>query len=198
VKLLLEAYLSSQEETLFGDFLERLAIFINGKIYGGQKSLAEGIDLEFIKDNARYIISIKSGPHWGNSSQIDKMKDNFERAKKILRTGGYRADSIIAINGCCYGIDNQPDKGSYFKYCGQLFWELISGDRELYIKIIEPLGHQAKKRNDAFNREYAKIINTLVQDFVSEFCNGGQIDWRAIVEYNSKDTGKLPLEDSCQ
>ena len=50
VKMLLDAYLSSQEETIFGDFLEGLAIYINESVYGGKKSSAEGIDLEFNKD----------------------------------------------------------------------------------------------------------------------------------------------------
>jgi hypothetical protein len=67
VKPLLDAHLSSQEETIFGDFLEGLAIFINGKVYGGKKSAAEGIDLEFDDDNIHYIIAIKSGPNWANS-----------------------------------------------------------------------------------------------------------------------------------
>jgi hypothetical protein len=35
VKQLLDAHLSSQEETIFGSFLESLAIFICGKMYGG-------------------------------------------------------------------------------------------------------------------------------------------------------------------
>ena len=47
VKSLLDAYLSSQEETIFGGFLETLAIFICGRVYGGRESTAEGIDLEF-------------------------------------------------------------------------------------------------------------------------------------------------------
>jgi len=80
VKTLLDAYLSSQEETLFGDFLEGLAIYINSKVYRGTKSSAEGIDLEFDKNGMRYIVSIKSGPNWGNSSQIRKMRDNFIKA----------------------------------------------------------------------------------------------------------------------
>ena len=40
VKNILEAHLSSQEETLFGGFLEGLAIFICGEIYHGSKSSA--------------------------------------------------------------------------------------------------------------------------------------------------------------
>ena len=47
VRVLLDAHLSSQEETLFGDFLEGLGIYINARTFGGKKSSAEGIDLEF-------------------------------------------------------------------------------------------------------------------------------------------------------
>ena len=34
----------------------------------------------------RYIVSIKSGPKWGNSSQIKKMVQNFKQAKRVLAT----------------------------------------------------------------------------------------------------------------
>ena len=86
VKTILDAFLSSQEEGIFGGFLEGLAIFICSEVHGGQKSAAEGIDLEFEKDGIRYIVSIKSGPNWGNSSQIVKLRDNFRKAKRILST----------------------------------------------------------------------------------------------------------------
>jgi len=46
VRIVLDAYLSSQEETIFGDFLEGLSVFICGEVYNGKKSAAEGIDLE--------------------------------------------------------------------------------------------------------------------------------------------------------
>jgi len=126
IKSILDAYLSSQEEGIFGEFLEKLAIFICGQIYKGKKSSSEGIDLEFEKDNMHYIVSIKSGPNWGNSQQIRRMVDNFKRAKRVLGTNaGKRA--ITAVNGCCYGVDDNPEKGDYVKLCGQRFWELISG-----------------------------------------------------------------------
>src|SRR5688572_3136943 len=47
VKSLVDAFLSSREETIFGNWLEGLAIFINYKVYSGQKSSTPGIDLEF-------------------------------------------------------------------------------------------------------------------------------------------------------
>jgi len=88
--------------------------FINKTVYNGNKSAAEGIDLEFDADGVKYIVSIKSGPNWGNSSQIKKMKDNFNKAKRILRTS-HSTMNIIAVNGCCYGKNTKPDKGEYQK-----------------------------------------------------------------------------------
>jgi len=184
VRVLLDAHLSSQEETLFGDFLEGLAIYINGKTFGGKKSNAEGIDLEFDRDDIRWLVSIKSGPNWGNSSQIKKMRDCFNRAARIARTGKSKLD-VRAVNGCCYGRDNKPDKGDFQKFCGQRFWEFISGSANFYVDIIEPLGHLAKLRNDEFDIAYAKVVNRFTESFISDFCVEGSIDWPRLVKFNS-------------
>lgn len=180
-----DAYISSGEETIFGDWLEGLAIFINQKVYGGWKSGIANIDLEFDKENIRYIVNIKSGPNWGNSSQISKMKFDFKTAQRTLRTSNSNI-IVVSINGCCYGVDNRPDKGDYFKYCGQEFWEFISGNKELYTEIIEPLGHKSKERNDEFMESYSNMINKFTRDFIKDFCKAnGEIDWIKLVQFNS-------------
>jgi len=184
VKTLTDAFLSSQEETLFGDFLEELAVFIAGKVRNAWKSSAEGIDLEFDLKKTRYIIAIKSGPNWGNSSQVRKMKEDFKRAKKILRKTNSSLN-ITAVNGCCYGRDRRPDKGDYFKYCGEVFWEFISENPELYVQLIEPLGHKAKEKNEEFLKDYWKLLNKFTVEFVQDFCTDGQINWETLVRFNS-------------
>jgi len=184
VKTLLDAHLSSQEETIFGDFLEGLAVFICNKIFDGKKSAAEGIDLEFDKEGIKYIVTIKSGPNWGNNDQIKKMQDNFRKAKRILRTNNPTIN-IIAINGCCYGRNYKQDKGDYLKLCGQSFWEFISGDENLYLNIIEPLGHKAKEQNGQFLKSYSQIINQFTHQFLEKFCLNGKIDWGKLVKFNS-------------
>lgn len=185
VKGLVDAHISSNEETIFGDWLEGLAIFINDKVYGGRKSGITGIDLEFDSNGTRNIVTIKSGPNWGNSSQIAKMVADFKTAKKTLRTSDSQL-RIVAVNGCCYGRDNKPDKGDYFKYCGQEFWEFISEEPNLYIEIIEPLGHKAKEKNDDFVKSYSQMINKFTKEFAIEFCNdNGEIDWEKLVRFNS-------------
>lgn len=189
IKVIIDSFLSSKEETIFGSFLEGLAIYVSNEFCGGKKSAAEGIDLEFEKQKVKYIVAIKSGPNWGNSGQINKMKEDFRRAKRILKTNSQRSN-IVAINGCCYGRDNNPDKGEYLKLCGQGFWEFISDNKNLYKEIIEPLGHKAKEKNEEFQIAYSQIINRFTLEFAQEFCIDGIIDWCNIVEFNSSSNPK--------
>lgn len=191
VKGVIDAHISSNEETIFGNWLEGLAIFVNDKVYSGRKSGIIGIDLGFENNDKKYIVAIKSGPNWGNSSQVAKIKSDFITAKKTLRTGNSKL-SVVAVNGCCYGKDNRPDKGSYWKYCGQQFWGFISGDRYLFTKIIEPIGYQAKEKNDEFLVLYARIINQFTKEFTNIFCaDNGAIGWDQLVRLNSAEVSEL-------
>ena len=186
IRGLTDAHISSSEETIFGDWLEGLAIFINSKVYGGYKSGITGIDLEFDSNNTRNIIAIKSGPNWGNKPQIEKMAADFKTAKRTLRTSNSNLN-IVAVIGCCYGRDNRPDKGDYFKYCGQRFWEFISGDSDLFTEIVEPLGHKAKEKNDVFMEAYSQVINKFTKEFADTYCKeDGKIDWEKLVRFNSE------------
>lgn len=93
---------------------------------------------------------------------------------------------VVAINGCCYGKVYKEMEG-YIKICGQKFWELISGDENLYINIIGPLGYEAKKKNDNFNELYSQIINKFTSEFIADFCKeNGKIDWEKLVKLNSE------------
>jgi hypothetical protein len=114
------------------------------------------------------------------------MKDNFRKAKRILGTNIAASINVIAVNGCCYGKDNTPDKGEYLKLCGQRFWSFISGDENFYTTIIDPLGHKAKEKNDQFLDEYAKVINKFSLEFMQMFCDSsGAIRWEKVVQFNS-------------
>lgn len=190
VQGIVDAYLSSSEEGIFGDWLEGLAIFVNEQVYHGRKSAVSGVDLEFDKDGVRNIVSVKSGPNWGNDSQIKKMIDNFNSARRVLRTSG--ADiNVKAINGCCYGSSSKRSeykaKGDYYKLCGQSFWSFISGNDELYKEIIIPLGYKAQEKNDQFFTSYSQVINKFTLQFSEDFCDeSGAINWNKLIEFNSK------------
>ena len=193
-KSILDAFLSSQEETIFGDLMETLAIYVCHEVFGGRKA-EEGkyrsVDLIFERDNKTYVVGIKSGPNWGNSDQVNIMRKNLRIAKKLIREE-LDKKNVVSVNGCMYGRDNNPHKVnknpdlSYHKICGQEFWELISGDNQLYKKIIQPLDKEAKKRDASFKNLYSKKINEMTKDVVDLFYTKDNLDWDKIIDYISK------------
>ncbi len=191
VKSIIDAFLSSQEETLFGNLLEGFAIYVSKTLYGGFKSELKSVDLEFEREGSYYIVGIKSGTNWGNSDQVNKMRDNFKLARKILRERGVKG-KIVAVNGCIYGKDRVPlkthkDKDKqYYKYAGQDFWHFVSGDDELFREIIKPIDEEARLKDETFKRAYAAKINEMTQDFVTDFMTkDNQIDWTKLIDYVS-------------
>ena len=185
-----DAFLSSQEETLFGDLMESFAIHVATTLWGGHKSKRVGLDLEFERDEKYYIVEIKSGVNWGNSSQIKRMKENFAIARSDL--GQETKAEIIAVNGCIYGKDARPLKTdaddanrTYFKYAGQEFWYFLSGDNNLFREIIKPIDAEAREKDAAFKLAYSAKINELTADLSFNFLHNGQIDWIKLVEFVS-------------
>ncbi|MBN2007593.1 MAG: cytosolic protein [Anaerolineae bacterium] len=193
---LLGAFLSSSEEKFFGDFLEGLAIYVAGKTCGGHKSTAPGVDLEFINQKTHYVISIKSGPHWGNSSQHKKLAQDLRAAETRLKQArsGARIQTVLGI---CYGRTRTAfTSEGYLKVVGQNFWYLISENEHLYTEIIEPIGYRAREHNEAFEQERSRVVNRFTKDFIDQFCNSrGDIDWIKLVAHNSGnfDLDEFPL-----
>lgn len=184
---LLDAFLSSSEEKLFGDFLEGLAVFVAELTCGGHKSAAQGVDLEFINRNTHYIVSIKSGPNWGNSSQHRRLAQDLRDAVTRVRQSR-TALNVQPVLGICYGKTRTSfTTEGYLKVVGQNFWYLISEDPDLYVEIIEPIGYRAKEHNERFAEGRAALENKLTGQFINNFCDAsGAIDWTRFVQANSQ------------
>ena len=192
VKQMLDAFLSSSEETIFGKSLEKLAVYVCGIEFGGYKP-SEGefpsIDLIFENKNTLYIVGIKSGSVWGNADSINKMIENIHKSSKIFKTQGYT--KIELVSGICYGqskiTENKIAKSklTYKKYFGKEFWELISGDKDFYRTIVIPIGQAIKGRDLDYKDQYDKKINELTQQMFEKYTLNSQINWELIVEVNS-------------
>lgn len=141
------------------------------------------MDFKFEKDGIIYVVECKAGWNWGNKSQISQFKFYSQHAKEKWGEDG---KEVRIINGCCFGKKkNNAEKAGYEKLCGQDFWSLISGDDELYIKIIEPIGHKAKEKNEEFEIAYESLQFKLTKEFAKQFCDeGGIIDWAKLLTFN--------------
>jgi hypothetical protein len=182
---LLEAFLSSSEEKLFGDFLEGLAAFVAQRTCDGHKSTAPGVDLEFFNKEVHYVVSVKSGPNWGNSSQHNRLEQDLKNAVARLKQSR-RGANVQSVLGICYGKTRTGYLRGYLKIVGQNFWYFISEDKNLYTDIIEPIGHRAKEHNDDFSRERSRVTNLFTKQFLDRFCDAsGVINWVKLVQLNS-------------
>ena len=192
MKGLLDAFLSSSEEKLFGDFLENLAVFVAGETCNGRKSSAQGVDLEFESSGVHYIVSIKSGPNWGNSSQHGKLEQDLKTAVARLKQSKHELN-VQPVLGICYGKTRTTFLRGYMKVVGQNFWFLISQEKNLYTEIVEPIGYRATEHNERFNEERARVENRFAGEFIEKYCDSnGSIDWVKLVELNS---GNLDLSE---
>ncbi len=198
VSAILDAGLSSSEEGSFGGFMESLAIFVAEQTGGGMKSGVPGLDIELMRNDIRYLISVKSGQHWGNKDSRRKMRDDFRTAVRVLRQNP-RVGHLQPTEGICYGKfgvkqadKGIQDKGDYIRVIGQRFWQLISSDTELYVDLIVPLGHEAEAHATKFEEEKAATYTRLTDEFVHTFCDSEfKIDWPKLVRFVSKNEPKV-------
>ncbi len=178
---MMDAFLSSSEEERFGTFLEGLAVFVAEQTAGGSKSAAPGVDLEFANEGVHYLVSIKSGPNWGNASQQNELERNLRDGVARLRQRRPSAN-VQSVLGICYGRVRTAYLRGYLKLVGQNFWYFISEDKYLYTDIIEPIGHRAKEHNEEYERNKAQVENLLTAAFIKDYCHpSGTIDWPKLV-----------------
>lgn len=183
VDAILSAYVSSSEETIFGNlFFEPIAT----AAVQGQKALAPGIDIIVEGDDVIFAIAVKSGTNVFNSSSKKKQEQDFAAAGKLAQQARKR---YVPIIGYSYGKKKNGTKAipkMYAELAGQDFWEELTGDCDFYLKLIHYIDRLPKTHIDAFEAAYQKAQNRLVKEFTQLFClDDGSINWDALVIFNS-------------
>ncbi len=176
---ILDAFLSSSEETMFGALAELCAVEICKHAKNGMKSATEGIDIEYTGAGVRTIVQVKSGKNWGNSSQHSKMKDYFSKARQILQQGTNM--QVKCIEGICYGKAEIKDKGNYHLYAGSDFWTEISDWDSAHLALLDIFHNHAQNGLQDI-KSFAKqaIVKTLID---KEISIDGHICWPNLVQF---------------
>ena len=188
IESLLTAYMSSSDETIFGDVVfEPIAL----ALCAGGTSPSEGVDLAIESDDKYLAVSVKSGPNPFNSSQRKKQNEQFLSLRSRVQKLHKEYDALL---GYCYGQKSIPANKTkvYRENAGQEFWSEITGDKNFYLKLIKEMKEDVI---DVHKREYGdswdKAVNRYVREFTNEFCkSNGSIDWVRLTEFNSG--AKLP------
>ena len=178
--MIVDAFLSSSEETMFGNVLERIALAICTPAKGGRKSSTSNIDLEYDEGGQRTIIQIKSGPNWGNSSQRKKLEADFNTARRTIIQGD-STQVIRCVEGICYGSSRTKYLGSHWQLIGNHFWHDISGWEGTALGVLRIIGLHAEN-GLADTREQAR--KELVSYLKAEgaVSSVGHVKWESLLD----------------
>jgi hypothetical protein len=182
VEQIMAAYISSSDETIFGNcFFEPIAKLASG----GKVGDGEGIDFT-VETKERFLaVAVKSGPAWGNADQHKRQSTNFDALRKRLFKIQKQFDPLC---GQAYGKQSsEPTENSRFRRrSGQAFWEEITGDPDFYLKLIRLMKNVPAANRAKYRAIWDHSVNRFTAEFITDFCDSaGAIDWEKLVAYSS-------------
>lgn len=134
VDSVLTAFVSSSEETIFGNcFFEPIAIAASG----GNKALAEGIDIMIQNNETNTIsaIAVKSGPSVFNADSKKRQEQNFTAASKLAQQA--KATPTAAFLTTKQGILQEKEiTKADIKSFGEIAHANISSDMDSLNKLV--------------------------------------------------------------
>lgn len=183
VSLILQAYLSSSDETIFGDaYFEQIA----RNLPNVQVSDAKGVDLIVNEEKTIRAYAVKSGPNPFNSSAKGKQNTEFQELRSRLLKLQKAFDPVLAYS---YGNrTSPPDKNRiYRESSGQEFWKELTGDDDFYLKLIRLMKDIPLQRKLEYKKVWDASINRFEREFIEEFCfQNGEINWEKLTQFVSK------------
>ncbi len=183
VAAMVDAYISSSDETIFGKAFFEEVVLQYGKV---RRSGITGTD--FIRETEQdyVVISLKSGPHAFSASQYDKQNADFTKVFQTLREQGIRKH-IDLVLGMSYG-QVSPNRASSYIYrisSGRQLWQELTDDPEFYIKLLDIIGDYSVQKRVAYQLEKSAILQRFTAEFISLYTEAGIINWTALVNINA-------------
>lgn len=200
VSSMLDAFISSSDETIFGnDFFEPVALWTakNADVPSEREWIvtvgsAAGTDLSIETKDAYMAIAVKSGTNIFNSQSSKGQLAEFGELQARLRKIGKEIRQIV---GYGYGRHKAKKTSKTEKHAGQAFWALLSGEKDFYLRISDSIGKYSANHKLAYEQVYAKAKNRILKQMVVNFVDeSGCLDWRKIVEFNSSETRPKSLK----
>ncbi len=179
---MVDASLSSSEETILGNIFELCAQIVCKHGRNGKKSSAEGIDIEYSEGpKKRVLVQVKSGKNWGNSGQKKDLKRSFASATKRLKERGSVKD-VRCIEGVCYGRSEQKHINHHERIVGLAFWQEVSGWEGTYFALLEVVGKHGSNGLQSHKKEaVGKIVEFMKRENLSD--KPGKINWPQLLQF---------------
>jgi hypothetical protein len=174
----------ASEETLRGHVYENIAKFIL-KLRFKEITLDSPVDIVLEGKHNIFLIEIKSGSSWGNSSQWFALRKHFEAAEKQINLMKINK-SVIKLLGICYGNSRHIERDDgIIELRGPAFWTFVSGSTNFYFTLGKLCNSNSKLYAKKVELEKHKTILRLMEQFKGNVCyNNGEINKKKLLELN--------------
>jgi Type II restriction endonuclease EcoO109I len=188
---LMVAFVSSSDETIFGnDFIEPLAIFAaknamysDGSLRSVTVGAGAGQDIAIETATSYLAISVKSSTNIFNSQSSKGQDSEFVALRARLKKLNKEFRPII---GYGYGRKQTRKASNVEKLAGQMFWQLLTGEVDFYLRISAAMHSFADQHGDQYKNAFAQKNRQLLREFMLSYVNSfGDIDWNGVVAFNS-------------
>jgi hypothetical protein len=130
VDFIMGSHKQTSSQTIWGNYLESIAVKVCEKNLNGIKSKEECTDIEWFCDGVKHFRGWKSSPKWCNADQKRVVNLKETELKNTEDFGSYK---VLTSYG---KTTKRITTNSFVQLSGQEAWEEISNDNELYNKIM--------------------------------------------------------------
>jgi hypothetical protein len=130
VDFIMGSHKQTSSQTIWGNYLESIAVKVCEKNLNGIKSKEECTDIEWFCDGVKHFRGWKSSPKWCNADQKSVVNLKETELKNTEDFGSYK---VLTSYG---KTTKRITTNSFVQLSGQEAWEEISNDNELYNKIM--------------------------------------------------------------
>lgn len=174
--LLYPRILGTSISTSFG---QNIQVFISKLAQvAGCASGIDGIDIEFVDaiDGRKKYCQCKAGPQTINKDDVTTIYGHFKHLINKARLDRLSVQIDDMIVGVLYGDDSELSghyktiKLQYPVYCGEEFWERITGDKHFYHRLAKAFGEVVEEDGIDGSLLIQKKIDEIAKEIVD---NGG-------------------------
>lgn len=180
VDFVLASHKQTSSKTIWGNYLETIALNISKITINGYKSKEECTDIEWMFDEVKHYRGWKSSPKWCNSDQ--KRTANLKESE-LKDTKNFGTFKILTSYG---KTTEKRVKNGFIQLSGQDAWYDISLDDELYNKVMVAITNNSKIiglfLENIYISDRERIITWMKDNFLN---NNNTINFIKINKYVS-------------
>jgi hypothetical protein len=138
VEFVLASHKQTSSKTIWGNYLETIALNISKLTINGYKSKEECTDIEWIFDGIKHYRGWKSSPKWCNADQ--KRTANL-KVNELIDTEDFGSFKILTSYG---KTTEKKVSNGFIQLSGQDAWNEIGLDNEIYNKVMSSIMDNSK------------------------------------------------------